>query len=346
MGFTGINDQNKQRISISPEAYRTIEHDVEEFKLKSINELVNITLGYNKNHNITQDSIIRDYESQMVSLLTASGIDPYKDDILERICDHKKAEICDELRRLGTHKRGKKGLYVRISNSMRRWLESPDNTEDEYYDGSLELYLNHMLEEYASKDLYSRETVIKDVLLSSLDSFIKDNEWIYIHYPDRTEKVYPYKVLPDIMRTHVYLACYILNADETKTPASRRVSFLPSDIERIPGYCPDVTSAEKARLDDLIKRRRIDFLTGEDIDIQIRMNKEALDNYYRTVRLRPDMINPEEMTDNNDIYTFHCTELQAQYYFSCISGDVEIIAPQSLRNRFREIHQRIADLNR
>lgn len=345
MAFYGINEQNKQRVSISQEAYTTITHDVIDFNLKNINSVVNAIISYREKNNITQDAILREYRENTANLLKSAGIDPDKDDVLDKLCNKKKNELRDNLQQYGKRQRGRVGVYVRINNSMRRWLEDPDNPEGWYYDDYLEPYLNHILEDYATKDLFERELIITHDRILELNAYIKDEEWINLFWDKGTDRVFPYMILPDKMRTHAYLACYKLNPDESKFPISYRISALPAEIKIAYGYNPDVTQAEKDALDDMIRERRVDFLAGEAVDIIVQMTEKGFRNYIRTSRLRPDIVTEEKATKKGwRAYIFHCTELQAEYYFSRLGGEVEILAPISLRKRFKELHQQAASL--
>ncbi len=177
MGFYGIKDQNKQRISLLPETAATIKHDIADFGLKGRSELVNLVLSYKEKYNLTQESQLATYRHKTADLLKEANLDPDKDDILDRLCDTRKTRIINNINETRTHRRGNVGYYIRISNSVRRWLESPDNTENAYY-SSLESYINQSIEEYATKDYYSRERIILDKKISEYEAYIRDKEYI------------------------------------------------------------------------------------------------------------------------------------------------------------------------
>ena len=59
------------------------------------------------------------------------------------------------------------------------------------------------------------------------------------------------------------------------------------------------------------------------------------------MRPRPKDITPVE---NGFIYTFDCTQRQADYYFFRFGVDAEILEPQDLREKFATKHKCAADL--
>ncbi len=340
MGFTINSDQQRQRISISPEAMTVLEHDVSDFNLDGLGELVNAILIYIEKYNLTQESNLIQYREKTSSYLNKAGIDPLGNDTLEKLCEYRKKEIEDKISAIKTHQRGNIGKNIYIKQQVRRWLESHENTEDNYYGGSLLLYLNCLLEDYVKKDLYTRETIVIDEKISQIKAYIKDEEWVNIYWPDgRSIRVFPIKVMPDKMNTHAYLACFKLSDNGAYSPASYRIASLPTDMQIAHGYNPSVTSSDREMLDKLVTERRIDFLSYEAEDLEIRLTKRGMQRYIRTARLRPDIIKSEPAENESQICTFHCTKQQAEYYFARFGEDVEVISPIDLRNRFEEIYK-------
>ncbi len=341
MGFDGIKDQNKQRISLLPETAATIEHDIADFGLKGRSELVNLVLSYKEKYNLTQESQLATYRHETADLLKEANLDPDKDDILDRLCDTRKTRIINNINETRTHRRGNVGYYIRISNSVRRWLESPDNTENAYY-SSLESYINQSIEEYATKDYYSRERIILDKKISEYEAYIRDKVWIDIYRNDSLPafKVYPCRIMPDKFHTHVYLACYALSEDMSLSPMTFRLSALPPETRISYGCDVQISNDDLKKLEDLINERGIQFLSENAIDITVRLTPAGQKAYARTARLRPDPISEEPPGDNGDkILKFHCTLSQARYYFASFGKEAEIMSPAGLREIFRLLYQ-------
>lgn len=344
MGFRIDNDQHRQRISITPDAMAVLERDVIDFNLAGLGELVNAILSHAEKHNLTCESKLLRYRKESAEYLKKAGIDSDKNGVLDKLCDSKKKELIEAIGQNKTHRRGNIGKNIYVKQSVLRWLESDDNTEDEYYDGSLLLYFNCMLEDYVKKDLYTRESIAVEELISKLSLYIRDGEWVNVYWPDgRSVKIFPVKILPDRMYTHAYLACYRLD-QTTVFPASFRISSLPSDLQTAHGNNPDISKADIERMDSFISERRVDFLSYETTDIVVRMSPRGMKNYVRTARLRPDMTDSSICEDGSAICTFHCTTQQAKYYFAGLGKDVEILEPSELRAEFKKMFRQALNL--
>ncbi len=339
MPFTGINEQNKQRISLLPETLSTIDNDISDFGLKGRSELVNLVLAYNVKHNNTAEAAMNRYRSETKDLLVRSGIRPDKDSVLDKLCDTHRDELMGSLNSIGTHKRGNTGFYIRISNSIRRWLENPANTEDAYYI-SLEHFLNHTIEEYASQDYYTRERIMIDEKISQYEKYIDDGVWIDIYRQGSAvpARVYPYKIMPDRSKSHVYMACYRLSEDAL-VPVTYRMSALPVSHAR--AYDCDIIVDEKdlETLEALINERGIQFLSEEVFDIVVRLTPGGINTFNRKSRLRPVPVSIEDLSGGDAKYTFRCAMSQAKYYFTNFGKDAEIIAPTELRELFKSIYE-------
>ncbi len=345
MPFTGINEQNKQRISLLPETVSTIDNDIADFGLKGRSELVNLVLTYNVRHNKTAEAAMNSYRSETGDLLIRSGIKPDKDKILDKLCDTHRTEFTKTLNFIGTHRRGNIGFYIRISNSIRRWLENPANTEDAYYT-SLEHFLNHTIEEYASLDYYTRERILIDDKISQYEKYIDDGVWIDIYRPEAVApaRVYPYMIMPDRFKTHIYMACYRLSENNTLVPVTYRMSALPAS-HAVAYDCEIIVDEKDLRaLDDLITERGIQFLSEETVDVTVRLTPNGINTFNRKSRLRPVPVYIDDSSCEDTIIAFRCTMSQARYYFTNFGKDAEIINPAKLRELFRHIYEDAASI--
>ena len=337
MGFRIDNDQHRQRISISPQTMTVLEQDVSDFHLNGLGDLVNAILSYIEKHNLTKENELLQYRQETAAHLEKFGISTTKDDILEKLCAGRRSEIIEKISQNRTHKRGNIGKNIYIKQSVLRWLESEDNTENEYYDGSLLLYLNCILEEYSNKDLYTRETIAMDEQISRLSTYIRDQRWIDIYWPDgHSLRIFPVRIMPDKLSTHTYLACFRHDGKDI-IPVSFRISSLPDDMRIVHSNTPVISEVDLENIEQLIKERRVDFLTYEPVDIKVRMTPPGVRSYTRTARLRPDIIWSEPMENGDFICTFHCSLQQATYYFVSFGKEVEILEPKSLRTEFKKM---------
>ncbi len=346
MGFTGINEQNKQRVNILPGAYSCIKQDVRDFNLKNVDTLINKVLRYNERHSLTTEMHLKKYISSLSADLTDMGIG----NELEMITDAMYEREVQRIKKLNdsnpTHRRNQAGFYMRISNEVRRWLESDINTENEYY-LSLEQYINAQIELYAHKSNYERESIIFDDIISQLNGYIKESTWLDVYYrePTTVHRIFPITVDSDRLNTHAYLACYRLVDRGKIVPITYRITSLPADIRPIEYDDAVITDDMISRMSDFISERGIQFLAFEPVDIDVRLTSSGIKSYERTLPLRPDCKKAVRHDDREHperswaVYSFYCTEKQAEYYFLKFGKDAEILSPDSLRNRFKAAYE-------
>ena len=349
MGFIGINEQNKQRINISTHAAGIIEHDVRDFNIKNRDTLINTILRYVEKHSLSSASYLARYKAKLSSELSEFDVKCPIDKIVERFTQKEEQRLVDEHNRYSTHTRNQKGFYIRISNDVRRWLEGSNNTEDKYY-SSLEQYINTAVESYARKSDYERELVIFDNLISQLNGYIRDQVWLDMYNNSLVSRIFPVKVDTDRSQMHAYLACYRLEDCAKYRPVTYRISSLPADIRSIEDGDRVITDKEIKELYELIEERGIQFLSEPAVDIEVALTYSGIKIYERTRHLRPDpvKISPYQRDSKaavlETVYTFHCTERQAEYYFLRFGSDAYVLSPKSLRTRFRKKHEETVKL--
>ncbi len=349
MGFIGINDQNKQRINISPYAAGIIEHDVRDFNLKNRDTLINTILRHAEMHSISSASHLAKYSENLFTELSEIDVKCPVKIIVEKLTQKEKQRLIDEHSRYSTHKRNQIGFYIRISNDVRKWLEGDLNTEDKYY-SSLEQYINVAVESYAQKNDYQRELVIFDSLIGQLNRCIKDEIWLDMYSVNSTNRVFPVKVDSDKSQMHAYLVGYRLDKASTCKPVTYRISSLPADIRSIENVDKAITNDDIQKLYELISERGIQFLSEPAVDIEVALTYSGIRTYERTRHLRPEHIKISSYRDTSinhrfeAVYTFHCTERQAEYYFLRFGSDALILSPKRLKDRFREKHDETTKL--
>lgn len=339
MSFIGINEQNKQRVNISKDAAIIIDQDIIDFNLGNRNVLINNLISYIEENNLTKSAELLSYRKTLLSDYDHLHLDMDYSEIIDGLCRIKKGKMIDDLATNGTHKRNQFGFYFRISNDVRRWLENPSNREDEFY-LSLEHFLNCTIEDYASYDYFLRESIACKERIAIINSYISNKQWIDIYNKKETpNRIYPVKIMPDINRTHIYLAAISIRNESEYVPVTFRVSSL--DINRIrPVYDIQPCSKENISiLDEQIKERGIQFLSLPATDIKVRLDYYGVRTYNRTKNLRPTYTNITTENDGSYIYEFHCTEKQAEFYFMSFGSSAEILAPDSLRNVLKQNYQ-------
>lgn len=336
MSFIGINEQNKQRVSISKDAALIIDQDIIDFNLGNRNVLINNLISYIEENNLTKSAELLSYQNTLLSDYDQLHLDMDYSELIDGLCHIKKEKMIDELATNGTHKRNQFGFYFRISNDVRRWLENPSNKEDEFY-LSLEHFLNCIIEEYASYDYFLRESIACKDRIAIINSYISNKQWLDLYNTKgMPSRIYPVKILSDISKTHIYLAAISIRNESEYVPVTFRVSSLDINCIR-PVYDSQPCAKEYISiLNDKIKERGIQFLSLPVTDIKVRLNFHGVRTYNRTKNLRPTYTNITKENDGTFIYEFHCTEKQAEFYFMSFGSNAEILFPDSLRNTFKQ----------
>lgn len=189
-------------------------------------------------------------------------------------------------------------------------------------------YVKCLLESYSRLPFIKREKLIlkKDVI-QHIDAALKNRKNLQITYKGDTFIVTPICIAPAKEGTFQYLV---------GEKNSSRISIRLSRIEKIRAIGKTTPIAE-----DVIKQINADlsefgptFITEQKTTIKVKFSKKGLESYEYSVMHRPMHIAIEE----DNVYVFCCSEMQAIYFFFRFAGDVEILEPLSLRNKFRDLY--------
>lgn len=194
-------------------------------------------------------------------------------------------------------------------------------------------YVSALLEKYASLDFVERERIFFSDMVRKIMEAKATGKGIRFNSKGKQEMIIPYDVLRDEWSTHNYLIG--IRADNGSI-ASYRIQFI-SDLksytvrDRDPGVLPN----EEKQIWEKIRKCGIMYLFATPKEIKVRLTPKGKQLYDNITVRRPEITNVSE--DNENIYTFFCTEKQAEDYFRRLSIEAEIISPQTLRNKmFRE----------
>lgn len=96
--------------------------------------------------------------------------------------------------------------------------------------------------------------------------------------------------------------------------------------------------SDKKRLAQAIVSRGVQFMVGDDEVVKVRLTDEGKHKYRRQTHLRPTLT--EKCSEN--VFVFHCTAAQAEFYFFKFGKDAEILEPQHLRDKILSLYEKAA----
>ena len=88
-------------------------------------------------------------------------------------------------------------------------------------------------------------------------------------------------------------------------------------------------------IENCITKHSPAYLVGQPEQILVRLTPLGKQSYKSRLYSRPEKI--EELS-SEDVYAFHCTPQQIYNYFFSFGANAEIISPEHLRNRFKQVH--------
>lgn len=116
-------------------------------------------------------------------------------------------------------------------------------------------------------------------------------------------------------------------------PVSFRVSRI-KEIKRSHARSGKITEKQKYEIDKKLQTDGVQFLLQDAEPICIKLSGNGKKLYESTAHLRPPFLTRVKGADGNWLYTFQCTQLQAEYYFFKFGPEAEVLSPLALRSRF------------
>lgn len=338
MGFKWLSSEQRVRINLSETASVVISNDMYQFKITNRSTFMNIVF---KNYYPNAKASITLYlDSKKKQLLEITKINPAlssaQNTVIEQLLLHEQKEYKDHIQFQAKNK------YIshiyRINTDNLKYLQSEECKESEPYNQKLGLYLKCILEEYASLSYLERERIFFNERYDMVSQAIETNSLLKITTGNHKQfYVWPFSLEPDTLSTRLYLTGLAKDAkNETcsKHPASFRIPNL-NDI-KILRQSGRLTKEDTLLLKKATSKRKVQFLLDKEEEIHIRLTKRGIYKYNSQVYMRP-AFDPDKTKDN--VYVFHCTQRQAEYYFFKFGEDAEILSPSRLRRRFKTLYK-------
>lgn len=325
-----INDEQRVILNLSDLANAVIEQDMLEFNSKSKSAFVcRVFESYYQKAEASIAKTLADKEDEFCKDLANIPVE-----MRTSIIDTMLVQIREKLIKKQTeYEKGGASSQVRLHNDTLACIRECMNTESEYY-RNISSYVKSVMEEYCRLPYVEREKIYFKNSFDKIEAARKEKHQLRVTIQDgRQFMVYPQSLETDRLNTATYLAGYSRLPGQKKADkiaASFRISNL-IDVKR----CDDtfvLSKDDEKALANLIQKRGIEFLMHEETEIRVRLTPKGVYKLSRMLHLRPRCSGQE-----GDVYTFRCTEMQAEFYFIGMGADCEILEPESLRNRFSDI---------
>lgn len=338
MGFIGINEEHKVRITLSDRARITMDEDLsifyEEERDRKHTSFINTVFNNFKSDARSSVSLhLHQREIELESLLINDESDSRSKEIaIELLLSAEEQNIKKEIQKYCSQK-GESNPYHINKDNVEYLLNDCD--EDKYYDRP-GLYLRSVIEEYCSLPFIQRERIYRKEIYDEIERACTEKRILRIkkNYDGKDHQLllYPYKIVPDAFHTRSYLVCYSREVDaKEKKIASFSMATLSKPTKL---YEKQSGKLNKKEIDDIesdLANKSPAYLVGETKNtIKVKLTENGKKIYQRKLFSRPKIV---KVLANNT-YVFNCTELQIFNYFASFGADAEIISPKELRNRF------------
>lgn len=190
-------------------------------------------------------------------------------------------------------------------------------------------YVKCLLETFARLPFIEREKLIlKKNIIQNIENALKNQKNLELLYTGKAHFLTPICIATSKEGSFQYLI-----GEENAS----RVSFRLSRIEKIraKGKAPILSKQTKYKILEDLSEFGATFITEPVITIKVKFTEKGLKSYEYSVIHRPIHVAKED----DNILVFHCSERQALYFFFRFAGDAEIMEPQSLRDKFRDLYR-------
>ncbi len=328
MAFFICEDQ-KQHINLSNHAWAKVENDMHVFFVdsdKKINRSGFFNAVFAHYYEISRATISRRLSESRRHYDKVLGkvVPPLGETERKRLLKVLVDDILDTLLFENKNYPKGQGCKVRLNNDNYEYL-TQDSVEDQYYDGSSGAYLKSLFEDYARLPFYRREQVFFQDIMEEVKTAIKEKKRIKLQLRNGKKfYVSPVQFALDPTGSFNYLVGYT----DDNLVSFRLSKIYKANIRRSQsGFLSKekIQEAEKTVYD-----QGPQFLAGELQDVVVELTDKGIEKYRNQIHLRPEC----HRIENDRIYYFRCTQLQALFYFFKFGRDVTILSPQDLRDRF------------
>lgn len=341
MAFLDSIDSNKQHINLSQSAFDIIQNDMFSFGEDKLSTFVNrVFENYHPQAEASIGRTLNTFKGELKMLFQDIPCnEDIKNQLIQRLIFQKKASLVQKTK---TYDKGVSfKFWLNKDNFSYLTEDLSECTEEKHYPRGRGQYIKCVLEEYARLPYVEREYIYYLPFIKSINDAIERKKQLRLKTVDSVYSIYPYKILRDPLSTANYLVGYSKrynNEEDELRPCSFRISALRS-VKVESSKSAFLNSRMQNDLLRMISARGVQFMSGREQEIVVKLSSEGLRKFSRQSHLRPTTI--EKISD--DTFVFNCTVAQAQFYFFKFGEDAEIISPAFLREKFLAMYNAAAE---
>lgn len=338
----GISDQ-KLVINLSPLATSIMGEDMITFnEPKPAGYLNHVFEVFHADAKASIEIFIKHYIDQIYETLSDSRLPK---EVIDRTVSILARKCKNELKSCNLNYPKGESIRFYVRNNLVSYLMENDATDEQgnYCRENLNYpsvrdYFKTVIEEYVRRPYAERERIYLKEKYDVIESSIRNKHAIEIKLNNgNSYRVKAYKIDTDPLSIYHYLLGFSqpVKVDWTEDPRifSYRITNIIK-VKELKSYSDHLTEAKQREIAKAIKQQGVPFLSGDLIEAQVILTDAGVRKYEQMLHLRPALsyiIEP-------NIYVFHCTRDQIEFYFFKFGKDAEIIAPIELRNRFSKLY--------
>lgn len=331
----------RQHLNLSQYAFDVVEFDKHEFlETPSLAKILNMIISsYMEDADAAIGTAANRYRQKLFHTLTEVPECAEKDAIVETLVN----AYCSELQKKAVSYPKEHQFKIQLNEENYLTMQSWRDTGG-FYRSSPSCFLKAVIEEYARKPFFQRESILLRHRIDFITSAISANQLLIITLRNGNRfELKPFCVCGDPGYNYHYLVGYTKpeGSDAEEYLASFRLSRI-KDLRVSHLRSGKITQKQKVIIEQRIHRVGVQFLLQEADIIRIRMSPQGKRMYETQVHLRPAFTGREVCADGSWVYEFNCTQMQAEYYFFKFGEFAQILTPKGLAEKMKNAYSAAA----
>lgn len=326
--------ESRQHLNLSELAYDVIENDKYMFFEKpSRQHILNVILqNYMDDANASISTALERYRESLAAQLISIPDGAAKDSVISVLVDSHRKNL------LETTANYPNGRSFKIQLDKANFAAMAEWKDEEGYYNTPGRFIKAVIEEYARKPQYEREEILLRDRIEELQSCIDTHQLVVLtlNGTDQSRhEVRPYSLCSDQGHNYHYLVgmTRIVGTASPEHIASYRVSRINS-LKRSHARSGKITAAQVQEIEKKLHTDGVQFLLQNSESIIVRLTEQGKKMYESQAHLRPMFTDRKKNPDGSWLYSFDCTQIQAEFYFFKFGADAMIEQPIQLKERF------------